>query len=231
VDKLNTLGACMTVFATGLAVWSYFLLSNIPLTALGIGLMILGVSFLLTPAYPMPSHAVRALLEGATLNIEALLEELNISNRGYYVKAADDRVYAFIPIGGDTGPPSGGVEVKDLIARGPKGKYLVVVPPSSEIIRVEEVSRAEFDDALKYVLVDLAELAESVETATGEHIVIKIKKPRGHLTSLRFRNVLGSLEASIAASLLARTYGAARIVDEVDRGGERVITLKAYHHG
>ena len=231
MDKLNIFGAGLTVFSTVLTIWSYLFLSNIPLTALGVGLIVLGVSFILTPTHPIPPHTVRALLEGATLNIEAILEELNISNRGYYVRAADDRVYVLIPIGRDAGPPSREFEVKGLIAKNHDRRYLLVIPPSSEIIQVEEVSRAGFNDALSYVLVDLTELAESVETSSGERFIVRVKKPRGHLTSLRFRNVLGSLEASIAASLLAKTYGIVRIASEVDEGYERVITLEVFQYG
>jgi hypothetical protein len=177
----------------------------------------------------MPPHEVWALLEGATLNIEALLEELNITNKGYYVKAVDGRVYALIPTGSDIGPPRGEFELKGLVAEIDDRKYIVVVPPSSEIIRAQELSEARFEDALNYVLVDIAELAESVESVSGEnHVVVSIKKPRSRLASWRFRNVLGSLEASIAASLLAKTYGVARVVDEVDRDHEKIITLEVF---
>jgi len=232
MDRLGVLGAGLTVFASLLTIWSYLFLMNIPLTALGIGLLILGISILLTPPHPIPPHAVRALLEGSTLNIEALLEELNITNRGYYVKGADGRVYVLIPIGRDTGPPIGEFEIKGLVTKIQDRKYLTIIPPSSEIIYVQELSEAGFDDALNYIIVDLSELAESVETSTvGEYVVVKIRKPRGHVASWRFRNVLGSLEASIAASLLAEKYGIARIVDEVDMGGERIITLEVFQHG
>jgi hypothetical protein len=232
MDRLGVLGVGLTVFTSLLTIWSYLFLMNIPLTALGIGLLILGISILLTPTHPIPPHAVRALLEGSTLNIEALLEELNITNRGYYVKGADGRVYVLIPIGRDTGPPIGELEIKGLVTKIQDGKYLTIIPPSSEIIYVQELSEAGFDDALNYIIVDLSELAESVETSTvGEYVVVKIRKPRGHVASWRFRNVLGSLEASIAASLLAKKYGVARIVDEVDMEGERIITLEVFQHG
>lgn len=231
MDKLNVLGAGLTVFASVLTIWSYLFFRNIPLTALGIGLTILGISILLTPTNPIPPHAVRALLEGATLNIEALLEELNITNKGYYVKGVDGRVYVLIPIGRDSGPPTGEFEVKGLVAKTHDKKYLVVVPPSSEVTISQELSEAGFDDALNYLLVDLTELAESVETSHGEYVVVKIKKLKSHLTSWRFRNVLGSLEASMAASLLAKTYGVARIVNEVDVKNDRIITLEVFQHG
>ena len=200
--------------------------------ALGIGLIILGISILLTPTHPIPPHAVRALLEGSTLNIEALLEELNITNRGYYVKGADGRVYVLIPVGRDIGPPIGGFEIKGLVTKIQDRKYLTVIPPSSEIIYAQELSEVRFSDALNYILVDISELAESVETSiVGEYVVVKVKKPRWHVASWRFRNVLGSLEASIAASLLAKEHGIARIVDEVDMGDERIITLEVFQHG
>jgi hypothetical protein len=231
MDRLNILGAGLTVFASVLTIWSYFFFMNISLTALGIGLIVLGVSILLTPTHPVPPHAVRALLEGSTLNIEALLEELNITTRGYYVKGSDGKVYVLIPIGRDIGPPIGEFEFKGLVTKINDRKYLALIPPSSEIIHVQELAEAEFDDALNYVLIDFSELAESAETSTGEHVVVKIKKPRGHVASWRFRNVLGSLEASIAASLLAKKYGVARVIDEVDRGDERIITLEIFQHG
>jgi hypothetical protein len=60
------------------------------------------------------------------------------------------------------------------------------------------------------------------------HVIVSIKKPRSRLASWRFRNVLGSLEASIAASLLAKIYGVARVVDEVDRDHEKIITLEVF---
>ncbi len=228
MDRLSVFATGLTVFASLLALWSYLVFRNIPLTALGIGLIILGISLLLTPIHPIPPHAVRALLEGATLNIEALLEELNISNKGYYVKASDGRVYVFIPVGRDGGPPHEVFEVKGLLAKCGESRYLVVVPPSSEILKVGEVLNARFEEALNYVLVDLTELAESVEVSVGEKVVVKIVKPRGHLTSLRFRNVLGSLEASITASILANSHGIVRIVDEVDKGGQKIITLDVF---
>ena len=232
MDRLSILGAGLTVFASSLTIWSYLFLMNIPLTALGIGLIILGISILLTPTHPIPPHAVRALLEGSTLNIEALLEELNITNRGYYVRGADGRVYVLIPVGRDVGPPMGEFEFKGLVAKVQDRKYLTIIPPSSEIIYVQELSEAGFDDALNHILVDLSELAESVETSiAGEYAVVRIRKPRGHVASWRFRNVLGSLEASIAASLLAKKHGIARIVDEVDMGGERIITLEVFQYG
>ena len=232
MDRSSTLGVGLTVFASLLTLWSHLFLTNIPLTALGIGLIILGISILLTPAHPVPPHTVRALLEGSTLNIEALLEELNVTNKGYYVRGADGRVYVFIPIDRDSGPPIGEFEFRGLVTKVNDERYLTIIPPSSEIANIQEMLEAEFDDALSYVLVDLSELAESVETYTaGDHVVVRVKRPRGHVASWRFRNVLGSLEASIAASLLAKRYGRARVVDEMDMEGERIITLEVFSYG
>ena len=232
MDRLSILGVALTIFASLLTIWSYLFFMNIPLTALGIGLIILGISILLTPTHPIPPHTVRALLEGSTLNIEALLEELNITNRGYYVKGADGRVYVLIPVDRDVGPPIEEFEFKGLVTKIQDRKYLTIIPPSSEIIYVQELSEAEFDDALNYILVDLSELAESVKTSTvGEYVVVKINKTIVHVTSWRFGNVLSSLEASIAASLFAKKHGITRIVDEVDMEGERIITLEVFQHG
>lgn len=148
------------------------------------------------------------------------------------MKGADGRVYVLIPVGKDVSPPIEGFECKGLVTKIHDRKYLTIIPPSSEIIHVQELSEAEFNDALNHVLVDLSELAESVESSiVGEYVVVKIRKPRGHVASWRFRNVLGSLEASIAASLLAKKCGIIRIVDEIDMEDERVITLETFQHG
>lgn len=226
MDRLHIFGVGLTIFSTILALWSYIVFSNITLTALGIGLTILGISLVLTPPHPIPPQAIRALLEGATLNIEAILEELNISTRGYYVRASDDKIYVFIPIGKDAGPPSKDLSIKGLIAKNGKSSYIVLIPPSSEIIKVPEVSEARFEDALNFVLVELAELADSIEVSTGENIVIKVRNPRSYVTAWRYRSVLGSLEASIAALLLVRDHRVARIIEELEEDGDRIIVLE-----
>ncbi len=91
MDRFNAFGITLASFGALFSLLSYALIYSIPLIALGIGALILGLSIAITPVSPMPKRAVRALIEGSLMNLEALLEELDMSNKGYYVLGGTGR--------------------------------------------------------------------------------------------------------------------------------------------
>lgn len=226
MEKMHAFGVGLTSFSAALTIWSYLILSNIPLTALGIGLTILGISIFITPPYPIPSQTIRTLLEGSVLSLEALLEELNISAKGYYVQRQDGRVYLYIPMQKDAEPPTGKTDVTGLIAQeGGKG-YLVLLPPASELIKSQEISDMGLDTALNHVLVDITELTDSVDVSISELVTVRMKAPKANIGAGRFKNTFGSLEASIAACITASLIGPTKIVDEIDGEDTRIVLLE-----
>jgi len=230
LEKLHAFGMGLLVFSIPFTAFAFFLLNNIPLTALGIGFLVLSISILLTPIHAIPPHAVRAMLEGSVLGLEAILEEFDVLERGYYVRAPDGRVYVYVPIRDENKPPHIISEPAGLIHKEGKYEYLVLVPPASELIKSPELSGISMESALNYVLIDLLEVADSVEVIADSFISVKLRKVKSQVSAGRFKMVFGSLEASIAACISASIFGITRVVNEIVEGDDRIIVLEVLSH-
>ncbi|MEM2292246.1 MAG: hypothetical protein QXX41_03125 [Nitrososphaerota archaeon] len=226
LEKLHMFGISLLVFSIPFMISAYLLLNNTTLTALGIGLLILSVSILLTPARAIPPHAVRALLEGSVLSLEAILEEFDVSERGYYALSPNGRVYVYVPIHGKAKPPSIASEPSGLIYKEGELEYLVLVPPASELVKSSELSGMDVESALNYVLIDLMEIADSVEIIMNDLVSVKLRKVKSQISAGRFKNVFGSLEANIIACILANFLGIIRVMNEVDEDDDKIIVLE-----
>lgn len=223
-------GISLLAFSIPFILFAFLLLNNVPLTALGIGFLILSISILLTPVRVIPPHAVRALLEGSALSLEAILEEFNISGKGYYVLSPSGRVYVYVPIRGENKPPLLVSEPIGLIHKEGNFEYLVLVPPASELVKSPELSGMDLESALNYIFVDLMEFADSVEVIMDDLISIKLKKVRSQISAERFKTVFGSLEASVAACILTNLFGVMRVVNEIEEDDEKIIILEVLQH-
>lgn len=225
MNRYNAFGTVLALTGAALATFSYFILLNIPLTALGIGAVIVGFSIVITPVNPVPTQSIRSLVENSVVNIERLLEELGVTSKAYFIPSEDGRVYAYIPLAGNKTPPEKPSKPKGITVEVNGKTFMVLVPPSANLIKVEEGGSLEA--VLNEVLVDLTEFCDSVKVGEGEVITIELNKPRASEGAGRFRRVMGSVEASIAASVAAATLGRpVHIESEVDEKSKRFITLR-----
>jgi len=157
----HVLGYALVAFGAAVAAFFWFIMDNVPLTALGIGMAVVGSSLAITPLSPVPSATVRRMLEGSLLNIEALLEELGASTKGYYVPKADGSVQVYVPMDkgsavnagsnsngnddgnadakGNSNPGSGAppldAPVDGLITKVGGRQFLVIFPPASALMK------------------------------------------------------------------------------------------------
>jgi len=221
-EKGNPYAAGLAAFGAGLAAFSWYLLQSTPMTALGIGVAVVGASIAITPTAPVPSKAVRKLLEGSLANIEAVLEDTGAAGRGYYVpggavggsgdggaEAGPGAVRVFVPIGGggDAGSGSGALpsrwEAKGLVTSLDGRDYLVLYPPGSFLVSNEGMS-GDLESLLGELLVEESGIVESVKVVEdGQSVVVDLKRPRSGAGYGRVRRALGSLEAGTAAVVVA----------------------------
>jgi hypothetical protein len=205
-------GLALAFFGAILTFFAYFIALNIPLTALGLACMILGLSIALTPSSPIPKLAVKAMLEGSCLNLEALLEEFNVEGKAVYMPPRDDRVFAFIPL--SSNPTQ--VEFEEInkaplrVLTSAEGKLgLIVFPPGSEVIRLAGIAEGlAIEEALNLALVEFLEGADSVKAmAKDDRIIVEIANPKVSSDLPRVKRSLGSLTISIAGCALAKSLG------------------------
>src|SRR6266699_4948381 len=98
-EKSNYSAMILTSFGTVLALYSYFISRIIPLVALGISCIILGFTALSLPRQIGGGPGMRAMLEGATLSVEALLEASTVGRATYLPPADGGIIFAYIPLG------------------------------------------------------------------------------------------------------------------------------------
>ncbi|HZD11893.1 MAG TPA: hypothetical protein VE177_00035, partial [Candidatus Binatus sp.] len=88
----------LTSFGTALAFYSYFLAGSVPLAALGISCIILGFTILSLPRQVRGGPGMRAMLQGASLEVEALLEQSSVEKATYLPPVDGGGVSAYIPL-------------------------------------------------------------------------------------------------------------------------------------
>ena len=212
LDRYLSFGLGLIVFGVPFTLYSFYLLLSIPLTALGIACIVLGATVLLVPSSPVPANTVRAMVEGASINIEALLEEFDAKDKAVYLPPRDGRSWAFVPLSDNPGASAAWAAMDAPVrvmtdVEGEPG--LMVFPPGSEIVRLSLLSEESgIEEALNYVLVDFLEAVDSVKAVTAEdRIIVQMENPRIRTDFPRFEMVLGSIPTSLAGCVVATVLG------------------------
>lgn len=226
MDGHASFGLALALFGIPFAAFSHWILSNVPLTALGLACIILGATIMCTPSSPVPKQATRMMVEGSCVNIEALLEEFNATEKALYLPPREGRVYALVPLKSNPrlldADEARRAPIR-VITRAGDGLGLLIFPPGSELVRLSGITAdSSLEDALSQVLVDLVEAVESVRAVReGDTIIVDLVGPRLRTDFQRFRRVFGSLEASIAGCVLASCLEAQILFEEERMDGRK----------
>ena len=227
MNNYEAFGLGLIIFGISLATYSYEVLLNVPFTTLGLACLILGATLLQVPDTPVPTTQIRAMMEGACVNIEALLEEFNANEKAVYLPPRNDRVYAFVPLSNN--PGVGDVNLLDkaplrVITEAGGEPGLIIFPPGSEVVRLSLLSEESgVEEALNFVLVDFLEAVESVKAVEdSDRIVVEMNSPRVETDFPRFERVLGSVVTSVAGCVISRVLGKPVIFEDEEVDGDRV---------
>lgn len=236
-DRNLALGLAVAVFGVALGLGAYMLLGSVPLTAMGIGLVIVGVAWASTPPHPVPRKAVLDMVESSCSNIEALLEFVGATRRAIYLPSeVDGGVVAYVPL--TVAEDTRGISLRSVadsvgrvIVRQGGCLGVVVAPPRVEFGGGNpgfEVGVEGIETLLDYVLVETSEIAEGVKAVRSEDgFVIEINKVRVDVDHPRFRAVMGSLPSCLAAQVAAVAASRpVQIVDERHVGDRLTVQLR-----
>jgi hypothetical protein len=212
LDRYVGLGLIFAVFGVPLAFFSWFVLLNTPLTALGLGCVVLGATLVLVPSSPVPRETVRAMVEGACVGVEAMLEEFDARLPCVYLPPREGRVCAYAPLSMNPGYEGVAAAMRAplrVLSDAGGGRALMVFPPGSEIVRISGLGEESgIDEALGYVLVDFLEEVEGVKAVReGDRVLVEMVGGRVETGFPRYRMVLGSLPTSVAGCVLSATLG------------------------
>jgi hypothetical protein len=227
VDRYTAVGVGLVVFGALFAEYAFLMLLSVPLTALGISCVVLGVAAVLIPESPIPASNIRSMIKGSCINIEALLEEFDAEERCIYIPPRDGRVFAYVPLSTshDLSNMWQAMEAPTRVVTEVGGEpgLMVFLPVSEDMFSsVGEDSKAE--EALSDILVEKLEFLESVKEAeSGDKVVVRMSGSRVETDLPRFKKVLGSLPTSITGCVLAFVLDKPLVLIEEEVSG-RVIT-------
>ncbi len=199
---------------------SYFILDSVPLTSIGISLIILGfVCVMLANTRPYISpEACQMMLQTGMENTAALLEELGLRNKAIYLPSSlrEGHPQAIIPLTSDSDMSNITNKMPGrLIVRYGAGSddlaIAVTTPGSINIDMLENKpgpTAEEIESAVTYILVGVLDIASAVSVSMMDsHINVVINNPRLGYENVWYYRALGSPLASIAATISCEALG------------------------
>ena len=225
-------GAGIAAFGAVVAFVSYYFLFSAPFAALGVACVILGGATITLPESPVPSGAVRGVVHTSVMNVEALLEEFDVREKAVYLPPREGESVAYVPLASNPRVPSADSLMKAprrLVSEADGVPVLLVVPPGSELVRASEFSEASgLEDAIQYVLTEVTELCSSAKAVVaGDRLVVEMKGIKVKTEAAKYLSSLGSIQASIAASVAATVLNkAVTLVSETLEGKDSTATFK-----
>jgi len=216
----------LTSFGTVLALYSYFIVHVIPLVALGISCIILGFTALSLPRRIGGGPGLRAMLQGATLGVEALLEKCNVGRATYLPPENGGVIFAYVPLSSQ--PESVSLNKmrqapKILVSNDQRG--MLVYPVGSELNRIPEFGDGlSLEERLRYVLIESADVCSRVMVEqTGNLIVVGMSGAVMDIQGQKYQSSLGSLPSSLAACVITTLHDKPVTLMEERKTGDRLI--------
>ena len=190
-NPYQVLGLILVLAGSLFAPVAYFVAGSVPLTAIGISAVMIGLtSMALANARPYISpEAAQLILKTGMENTAALLEELGINEKAIYLPSAmrEGRPQALVPLTNKTDIELARTKVSGrLIVRygdNPEAMGIVVTTPGSLDFKALNISLGptppEIESAITYILSGLLDLANSVTVnIEASRIAVQVKGPR-----------------------------------------------------
>ena len=219
-----------------LAPFSYLLLNSPPLAALGISMVMLGLTSLAL-GRTMPrfsSEASQAFLQAGMENTSALIEELGLTATAIYLPAClrEGKPQAIIPLLPETVPRLERKVPGRLIVRyGPNPQDIGIAVSTLGSVTVDGTTDKlasggrDIEETLSRILVGKLDLATSVRAIISDgRVEVEVSGPKLHYDNIWFYRCLGSPLASIAATVTAEALNRpVRIKSEaMEKGKSRI---------
>lgn len=208
---------------------SYFVIGSVPLTAVGISAIIIGVTCITlanTRPYISP-EACEVILKTGMANTAALLEELGLRNKAVYLPSTmrDGHPQALIPLTDERDIQEVRKKIPGrLIVRygvNPEEMAIAVTTPGSINVDLLETkpgpTASEIEAAATYILIGLLDIANSVTVNLSDtQVDVNIGGAKLHYEDIWYYRCLGSPIASIVAAISSEALGQPVRIKEED---------------
>jgi hypothetical protein len=229
-DRYTIIGIIFLVFGVFLSETFFLLYTSVPLIAVGISIVILGLTIMLVPNNLMPSHFLRSTITESYLNIEEILEQFEAKEKCIYLPIRENKVFAYIPLNGQTKSSRNTQALKALeapirlVTEVDGNPGLMIFLPISHDFLSKSIQDLNAEEALKNILVDQFELIDSIKMIeTKDKIVISLSGNKIETNLPKVKNIIGSFPISLAGCILSNVINKPIIFNEEENNG-KIIT-------
>jgi hypothetical protein len=222
----------------------YFVLQSVPLTAVGMSMVILGaVCLALSQALPkVPPEASALLLQTGLENIASLIEELGLRSKAIYLPSslAGGKPQALIPLHSNPALPRISAHLpRRLVVKygaNPEDMGLLVTTAGSTALAMlgykPGASVSELEASLSSILSGTLDVADGVNVAmAGDRVSATISHPRLEYDNIWLYQCLGSPLASVAAAVAAEALGKPIVIEQETRNKDQHIVEMKVQEG
>ena len=237
-NRYRILGTGLCITGLIVAPVSYFVIGSVPLTAVGISAIMIGMTCsILSCTQPSLSPEVyQLMLKTGLENTAVLLEGLGLSNKAVYIPSTMGNGYqqAVIPLTGITDLVKGKIPDSYIVKYGhnSEGSGIAVATPGSiSIDRFETIpgpTADEIETAVNYILSDVLDIADSASVIMVEdRVYVAVSNPKLIFEDTWYCQCMGSPIASIIAAVSSEALSRpVRISEENSEKKLSTITLE-----
>ncbi len=223
------LGFILTFFGVGLSVVAYFNFDSSLFTAIGIAIVVLGTTTIILPNDPTPPKNLYAMLNSSLYNIETILEQFEAKEKAIYLPRKEGRTYAYIPLGKSVDAnlisklfevsPRLVIDIDRILG------LMIFIPIGDDLL--ESINKdSNVETTIKYILVKSLGLVQSVKAIRDSgDIIIQMKGNTLNVDLPHYNDILGTLQTSIAGSILANIFHAPISLKEEKITGKTIIAV------
>jgi len=238
-NPYRLLGIVLCVAGAWFAPGAYLVVESVPLTAIAISTIVIGIVCIALPNYRpyISPEACQILLKTGMENTAALLGGLGLKNKALYLPSSmgDGHPQAIIPLeDGDSNLIQAKIPGRLIVRYGaaPHDMAIAVTTPgsmSSELLKTAPgPTPEEIESAASYILIGMLDLADSVTVSLSDaRVDVLVRGARIRYEETWYYRCLGSPIASIVAAICSEALGKpVRIGKESCSRGESHITLE-----
>jgi hypothetical protein len=238
-NPYRLLGMILCLAGVWLALGAYLIMDSVPLTAVGLSTIVIGIVCIALPNYPpyVSPEACQILLKAGMENTAALLGGLGLEKKALYLPSSmrEGHPQAIIPLEEGNSELIQGKILGGLIVRygaAPDDIAVAVTTPgsmSSELLKTTPgPTPDEIETAASHILVGMLDLADSVTVSLSDaQVDVLVRGGRLRHEDTWYYRCLGSPIASIVATICSEALGKpVRIGEESYSLGESHITLE-----
>jgi hypothetical protein len=202
-QSYRILGIILLIAGILFAQYSFLILENISLSALGISFIIIAITMIFLTGDSQSSEIVNSLIEGCYENVESQLNLVETSEGGIYLPTRENIILAYVPYISKTGLKS--LHIASLLENINNvtqiDRIKIRLPLSSRLIK--SINGKSIEEALNNILVEKFKTVRSIKfVESNKKIIVEMTGCNIENSKLRSNQAIGSFNTMVSGCVI-----------------------------